>query len=522
MVRRTLRTAPLEENLAKTLDNLGGEEVIRKKYPELYKAVLNTREKLKTAPLRVTYESGDNIFGLEDSCKIRTLNYTPDTTLSTVSGMEMETPKLSLAIIGDVTDNESGKSIDGFAVSASDSDTLSASSVTAASDIPTGTKKRFIAKSSFIVIEKDNNGNNVVKTLDSVMDSQKTADSQTIVKELIVNAPMPIKHIGADYTAVYYNRTGSGSDYQYPSVKFSDTEIYVYLPFSGSVELNGIYSPDPQNPIITDGENGIVLQIENFSGGCANFDMKYKDNIEWNVTGSVLSWKFPDNWHDVIKKNEVNSYNMVNFYCKMYINTTLGIPVPIVIQSDGEEHTDPSYKKIPKIKILWGCFAKDVLIRMENGKSLPIEQIKTGDKVMTKDGDVRTVTEIVTGTEDKLVHIKTASVSRIRVSLDHPMLTTEGMIKADELTAGTILITENGAETIESLYLVNYADKVYNLKLDREGILIANSFYAGDFAAQNKKTKKQVMSASRNREGIQEEFSELISGINQNKKNASK
>lgn len=520
MTKRTLPTTPHEKNLEQTLERLGGEDIIRRKYPELYKAILNTRERVKVAPLRAPNESGEYIFGTEDSCKIRTLNYSPDTTLSTASGMEMETAKSSLAIIGDITDNSTGKSVDGFAVSINNSDTLFAESKTPASALVKGASKRFIARSSFIVIEKDENGNNIAKTLDSVIDSQKTMESQTIVKNLIVNAPMPIKHIGSKYTVVYYNRSGNGSDYEYKNVKVGDDCIDVYMPFSGSVEFNGIYAPDPENPIIMDGEKGLILQIENVRNGCANFDLKYKDDIKWNVTGSVLSWEFPDNWHDVLSKKKLNCANNMNFYCKMFINTTLGVSVPIVIQSNGEEHKDPSYKKIPYINILWGCFAKDVLIRMENGKSLPIEQIKVGDKVMTRDGSVRTVSEIVTGKEEKLVHIKTANINRIQVSRDHPMLTTEGMVKAKDLTAGTILITEDGKESIESLYLVNYYDDVYNLRLDSEGVLIANNFYAGDFAAQNNVKETNAAIIPQKLEEVQEELANFINGINQRIKNS--
>ncbi len=520
MTGRILRTAPLEENLERTLEKLGGDDIIRRKYPELYRAVLNTREKVQNTLRHTSGDSEEYIFGSEDSCKIRTLNYTPDTTLSTVSAMEMEKPKSSLAIIGDITDSDTGKCIDGFAVSINNSDTLLGESTTPSSALVQGKSKRFIAKSSFIVIEKDENGNNIVKTLDSVIDSQKTVENQTIVKELIVNAPMPVKHPGAKYTSVYYNRTGSRADYQYSNVKYGNDSIDIYMPFSGSVEFNGIYAPDPVNPIVWDGATGLTLQIENVRNGCANFDMKYKDDIKWTVTGSVLSWEFPDNWHDVLSKNKLTCANNMNFYCKMFINTTIGFPVPIVIQSNGDEHKDPSYKKIPYINILWGCFAKDVLIRMANGQSLPIEQIKKGDKVMTMDGGVRTVTELVTGEkEEKLVHIKTASVNRIQVSLEHPMLTVNGMVKAKDLTAGTILITEDGKESIESLYLVNYNDTVYNLRLDSDGILIANNFYAGDFAAQNSVTETAAVCAPQKTEEIQQELADFINIINKSKKN---
>lgn len=513
------RTVPDERNIDQTLERLGGEDIIRRKYPELYKAVLNSRERAKTAPPRASENIGD-IFGTEDSCKIRTLNFSPDTTLSCVSGMEMETAKPTLSMIGYVVDTDTGKKVDGFAVTENNTDTLFGKCKASSSELVKGASKRFIARTSFVVIEKDENGRSFAKTLESVMDSLKTKENEPIVKKLTVNAPIPVKHPGAAYTAVFYNRSGSNSDYEYKNVKSGNDCIDVYMPFSGSVEFNAPYAPDPKNPVVMDGENALILQIENLRNGAANFNKEYQSGIKWNVTGQTLSWEFPDNWHDILSKKKLNCANNMNFYCQMYVNTTLKIPIPIVIQSNGKEHEDPSYQKIPYINILWGCFAKDVLIRMENGRLLPIEQIKAGDKVMTKDSVVRTVTEVVTGSEEKLVHIKTAGLNRIRVSPEHPMLTTEGMMKAKDLTAGTILITEDGRESIESLYLVNYNDTVYNLVLDGEGILIANNFYAGDFAEQNRAPKViHRLPAPQKPEEIQEELADLIKGINERQKN---
>lgn len=37
------------------------------------------------------------------------MNYSPNTTLSSVSGMEMETVKPTLSVIGDVVDTDTGK-----------------------------------------------------------------------------------------------------------------------------------------------------------------------------------------------------------------------------------------------------------------------------------------------------------------------------------------------------------------------------------------------------------------------------
>jgi len=515
---RTLRTEAREENLEATLEKIGGEELIKRKYPELYKAVMNTRQKLRTPCSCRSDENDEYIFGTRDSCKIRMLNYTPETTLSTVSGIDTDVPKPSLAIIGDIEDMDIGKSIDGFAVSANNVDSLKASSVTNSSVLTSGSSGKFIAKSSFIIIDKDKNGSSFVKTLDSVMESQKIINNEYIVKELDVCAPMPIKHLGASCTTIYYNRRGNNSDYEYSNVKCNNDDIYVYMPFSGSVEFNGMYAPDPDNPVIKDGDKGLILQIENVRNGSSNFDLNYWNDIQWNVTGSVLTWEFPDNWHNVLKKNRLTCANDLNFYCKMYINTTIGVAVPIVIQSNGEEHQDPSYKKIPFINILWGCFAKDVLIRMADGSSKPIDQIVAEDTVMTKDGTGCAVLEVITGNEDQLVYIETSLKNRIRVSKDHPMLTVEGMVKADQLTAGTHLVTADGVESIESLYLVKYFDKAYNLRLEREAVLIADNFYAGDFSCQNRICKYTPPLPAK-LEAVQEELADFIDSINKSKKN---
>jgi len=145
------------------------------------------------------------------------------------------------------------------------------------------------------------------------------------------------------FSTVYYNRSGNNADYIYLNVNYTYETIDVHIPFSGSVELSGFYAPNPENLVIKDGVKELVLQIENIKNGTANFNMKYWDDIKWNVTGSVLKWEFPDNQHDILKRSRLTCANNMNFYCKMYINTKIGIPVPIVIQSNVGEHKAPSY-----------------------------------------------------------------------------------------------------------------------------------------------------------------------------------
>lgn len=503
-------------HLERTLAALGGEALLKRRYPQLYQAVLNTR---RSGAMCMSSLRGDAeyLFGAADSCKIRTLNYSPNTTLETSSSIATDKSKVSLAIIGELKDTDTGKVIDGFAVYDNNSDQLSAQSVTKASELGNGDNRNFTANSSFVIVENDASGKPVVKTLESTMEAPKTRNAGYIVKSMTVNAPMPVLHPGAKKTTVYYNRKGSGADYMFSDVKFSTTDIDVYMPFSGSVELNGIYQPDPADPIVKDGDKGIVLQMENVKNGSVNFDLKYWSKIKWTVSGSVLSWEFPNDWHDVISKKRLSCANDLNFYCRMYINTTIGLAVPITIQSSGPEHEDPSYQKIPYIDILWGCFAKDVRITMADGSVKTAEQIRAGDMVSTKENGAQRVTEVVTGQEERLVYIETSRGDRIRVSGEHPVLSDTGLVRADELTAGTILVTESGLASIESLYYVEYGDRVYNFSLEKESTLLANGFYAGDFAAQNRRSRPTEKEPEKLTE-IQEELSELIGSLAKKKK----
>ncbi len=68
-----------------------------------------------------------------------------------------------------------------------------------------------------------------------------------------------------------------------------------------------------------------------------------------------------------IAKKALTGASQLTFYCRMHIMTDSGISVPLTIQSNNLDHEDPSYAKIPKIDILWGCFAKDTYITMAGG-----------------------------------------------------------------------------------------------------------------------------------------------------------
>lgn len=132
-----------------------------------------------------------------------------------------------------------------------------------------------------------------------------------------------------------------------------------------------------------------------------------------------------------------------------------------------------------------GCFAKDVLIQMADHSSKPIEQIRIGDAIITKDNGVQTVRDISTSFENTIVTIIVSNGRKIRVTKDHPILSDNNdMKRADELKVGTIIVSEDGETPVLAVWEEVYNDTVYNLNLEKGSILLANGIYAGDFQMQ--------------------------------------
>jgi len=520
---KTLESGKTEHNLANAEDydfvaeNLGGENNLRKKYPNLYKIMQHTKEKSKEQInnqmdvfKKITANADPYIYGLRNSNKIRTINYDSHTTLQTSSSSNVIAETPTLVIIGELTDVTNNKSIDGFAVYENNSHHLFGEIVQSSNKLISSKRREFRATSTFTKIAYDENGKEVIVSETLVSDSVKIESSSTLVKELKVIDPTPVKHQGANETVIYYNnRKGIGCDYYFNNVKIGTDEVDMYIPFSGSVEFNSGFLPD-----YVDKNRDFKLQIENINNGVAEFNTSHWKEIDWTVNGSILSWKFPDCWHSVLKRNNLVAANNVNFYCKMYVVTKPGTTVPIVIQSDGEEHGDPSYKKIKPLRIEWGCFAKSTKIKMADNTIKLIEEIKIGENVLTMDGKTARVKNIITGTEEKMVCIKTSRGNTILITSDHPVMTNEGMLRANELTAGNIISMEYGNDSVEWLFYQEYNDRVFSLELDEKSVLIANGFYAGDFASQQEPKLDKPANKKVKIEAFQEEIADLISKMN--------
>lgn len=497
-------------------EKMGGETLLKKKYPELYKILLHTRER---HTLRAESAGSSGIpeemppDGLRDSMKIRYLSYHSDQGAATVSSIHTVEESPSLFMVGNLKDSSHGQMLGRFAECKSNSHELFGGVTFDAKRLCADDSYRFSAETTFVKVCKDENGKPYFDSMSEQTSALKSAVGEDPVKQITVADPRPRRHPGAEKTVVYYNnRQGNGCDYYYDNVDIDSDRVQIYMPFTGSIEFNNSY-----RPLFVDKNYGFNLHIENMHGGAAYFNSAYWKEIKWEINGSTLSWKFPDYWHTALRRSQIEFMENLNFYCKMYImaenikRPAEGRRMSAVITNGDSVFDDPAVKVIEKLEIQWGCFAKDTEIRMADGSMKQIQDIRPEDRIMTSNG-VGKVLELISGEEEKMVRIGSGRGHRIMVTKDHPVMTEDGWKQAQELTAGDILIMEYGKDNIEELYICEYHDRVFSLRTEGDGTVIAEGFFMGDFGCQNncrisRENKTPVL------EAFQEEMSDLASEL---------
>jgi|GEM_PF-2791576 len=144
-----------------------------------------------------------------------------------------------------------------------------------------------------------------------------------------------------------------------------------------------------------------------------------------------------------------------------------------------------------------GCFAEGTQIKMADGSQRPIEMIRDGEKVWNP--VLRrpvTVERITSGPEDAAMVRVTVAGHTVDVTSEHPFLTPSGLVRADNLAVGDVVVADGGSvKTIGQIERVGSMRKpvVYNLAVaasDEDSLsahmLEANGVTTGDLYLQEK------------------------------------
>jgi hypothetical protein len=167
-----------------------------------------------------------------------------------------------------------------------------------------------------------------------------------------------------------------------------------------------------------------------------------------------------------------------------------------------------AFKRITVLDFKNSCLASGTRVLRADGKAVPVESVKVGEKVLTHvGGRALTVTTVTKGTESQpLVRLKAVKGQDVLVTSTHPMVSpTRGVVAASSLEAGDVLATRDGAVVLASVERVPYSGQVYNLTLgteaelkgvgDQEHTLIANGFVVGDARMQTDLERKKLKPA---------------------------
>lgn len=148
-------------------------------------------------------------------------------------------------------------------------------------------------------------------------------------------------------------------------------------------------------------------------------------------------------------------------------------------------HKESCLNPIPHISIRWGCFKEGTRIQMGDGTSLAVEKIAIGDIIKGQEGN-NEVCNVWKGNDDSYIQITMENGGTLCVTKDHPILTSDGWRRAEQLSCGMALQGEQDPIKITDIREIKETCCMYNLSLkDPDHTLLAEGIVAGDFDRQN-------------------------------------
>ncbi|MDE9518742.1 hypothetical protein KKJ17_13630 [Xenorhabdus bovienii] len=151
----------------------------------------------------------------------------------------------------------------------------------------------------------------------------------------------------------------------------------------------------------------------------------------------------------------------------------------------------------PPINIQYGCIAEGTLIDMADGSKRKVEDIRPGDRVLTKQGDVLQVKSRIVGYDTEFFDLIYNNSEKVSLTPTHPVSTLRGIVKAGELKIGDTIHTRDGQTTLSSVKLRKTDPlNVYNFVLEKkddknellpeDALLFAGGILVGDNNLQRK------------------------------------
>ena len=227
----------------------------------------------------------------------------------------------------------------------------------------------------------------------------------------------------------------------------------------------------------------------------------------WSLANpSTLQWTLPQ--LSIVDPTKcLNKYGgrlvNFNFYVELPVNTNAGKNKGFIsFTSAYKPPTPPGYLGIPGLFLEDSCVAAGTLVRLADGRDVPIESITADNspKVVNAVGASRTVQGTAKGVELHPMYRLTTSLGQtLLITRTHPVLTTNGLVMARDIKVGDSVKTLKGDAKITSTTQVAYPGKVYSLRLgwfdeapSENRTHSANGIFIGDSISQQQLEQAEI------------------------------
>lgn len=200
-------------------------------------------------------------------------------------------------------------------------------------------------------------------------------------------------------------------------------------------------------------------------------------------TDEGFSFGLPTSWSSPIKDSVKAGLRAYDIDITITFSTDQGEGIISASSREGAslpgKKSNAHFASIPSVRLFWGCLEASTLVTMADGSEKPIRDVTVGDQVETMDG-AATVTDVVRGSEKELIHFETDDGTHLDVTEHHPLLTAQGVKRADAVVVGEELCGVQNRKTVRFRYPKMDDFEVYNLILDGSSMFVANGLLVGD------------------------------------------
>lgn len=349
-------------------------------------------------------------------------------------------------------------------------------------------------------------GANVGDTGGPAVISKALTDPRHITTKPILNEPV----------IVCLNRASQYGDglCDYGPTQPLHTAVSVIFPVSGQVKYNQRIIPNDLAP--PDSSPYIEIMLGDGNGGVCQVSpddsSTPKDDVTISNDQLSLSWNFPTaNFGPVCYSNGTVLPFSVTVTSMLNDGGQFGQPLTVVWASDitaGSSVDPENYQQVSPVEIQWGCVLEGTMVKLANASvsEAPIESLRPGNIIATKDGGRLRVRSTLKGTDKEFVRIG-AGKDTVMLTPDHPVRTHRGMVAASQVKVGDQVYDKRGqAVRVNEASKHNFeaARTVYNLVLETEdrtdianpedAVFVAGGIQIGDNAMQGQIVKQRIKS----------------------------